>query len=132
MLLGMSDLLEVVVIMKVVWRFAVRECGVQSVMICGLLLMPMLCVASLDFLTKVIKCRQPGSNKNIDFQYIHEQSSQVLLQGVEPSSAKVVEVSCLIMWAVLELRPDSLIAPTMALVSTTVSTLKMLEPLVKL
>ena len=57
MLLGMSDLLEVVVSMKVVWRFVVRECGVQFVTTFGLLLMPMLCVASLDFLTKVINRR---------------------------------------------------------------------------
>ena len=54
MLLEMSDLLEVVVITKVVLRFVVRECGVQSVTTLGVALMPMLSVASLDFLTKVI------------------------------------------------------------------------------
>ena len=53
MLLGMSDLLEVLVTMKVVWRFVIRECGVRSVMTLGAMLMPMLCAASLDFLTKV-------------------------------------------------------------------------------
>ena len=47
MLLGMSDLLEVVVIMKVVWRFVVKECGAPSVMIFGVLLMLMLYVDSL-------------------------------------------------------------------------------------
>ena len=47
MLLGMSDLLEVVVIMKAVWRFVVKECGAQSVMMHGALLMLMLCVDNL-------------------------------------------------------------------------------------
>jgi len=107
-LLETSDLLEVVVITKVVWRFVVRECGVQSVMTFGAMLMPMLCVASLDIPTKV------------------------LLQGVGPSLGKAVAVFCLITWAALEPRPDSLTAPIMALVSTTVFTLKMLELPVKL
>ena len=56
----------------------------------------------------------------------------MLLQGVGLSLAKVVGESCLMMSVVLELRPDSLIAPIMVLVSTTVSMLKMLESLVKL
>ena len=53
MLLEMSDLLEVVVIMKAVWRFVVKECGAQSVMIFGTLLMLMLCVDSLAFPIRV-------------------------------------------------------------------------------
>ena len=53
MLLEMSDLLEVVVIMKAVWRFVVKECGAQSVMIHGTLLMLMLCVDSLAFPIRV-------------------------------------------------------------------------------
>ena len=53
MLLGMSDLLEVVVIMKVVWRFVVKECGVPSVMIFGVLLMLMLYVDSLAIPVRV-------------------------------------------------------------------------------
>ena len=56
---------------------------------------------------------------------------QVLLQGAGHSLAREVEIYCWIMWAVLELRPDSLTAPIMALVSTTVSMLKMLELLAK-
>ena len=56
----------------------------------------------------------------------------MLSQGLVPSLAKVVEISSLTMLHVLELRPDSLTAPIMALVSTTVSMLKMLELHVKL
>ena len=52
-LLEMSDLLEVVVIMKVVWRFVVKECGVPSVMIFGVLLMLMLYVDSLAIPVRV-------------------------------------------------------------------------------
>ena len=56
---------------------------------------------------------------------------QVLLQGAGHSLAREVEVYCWIMWPVLEMRPDSLTAPIMALASTTVSILKMLELLAK-
>ena len=52
---------------------------------------------------------------------------QVLLQEAGHFLAREVEIYCWIMWAVLELRPDSLTAPIMALASTTVSMLKMLE-----
>ena len=51
---------------------------------------------------------------------------QVLLQEAGHFLAREVDKYCWIMWAVLELRPDSLTAPVMALVSTTVSMLKML------
>ena len=57
---------------------------------------------------------------------------QVLLQDLGHFLAREVETYCWIMLAALELRPDSLIAPTMALASTTVSMLKMLELLANL
>ena len=57
---------------------------------------------------------------------------QVLLQESGHFLAREVEIYCWIMWAVLELRPDSLNALIVALASTTVSILKMLEFLVKL
>ena len=53
MLLGISDLLEVVVIMKAVWKSVVKECGAQSVMIYGTHLMLMLYVDSLAILIRV-------------------------------------------------------------------------------
>ena len=56
---------------------------------------------------------------------------QVLLQEAGHFLAREVDKYCWIMWAVLELRPDSLTAPIMVLASTTVSILKMLELLVK-
>ena len=57
---------------------------------------------------------------------------QVLLQEAGHFLAREVEIYSWIMWAVLELRPDSLTAPIMALASTTVPILKMLELLVKM
>ena len=59
-------------------------------------------------------------------------NAQVLLQEVRLFLVREVELYYWIMWAVLELRPGSLTAPIMALASTTVPILKMLELLVKL
>ena len=56
---------------------------------------------------------------------------QVLLQEVWHFLAREVEKYCWMMWPVMELRPDSSTAPIVALASTTVSILKMLELLVK-
>ena len=57
---------------------------------------------------------------------------QVRLQESGHILAREVEIDCWMMWAVLELRPDSLNALIMALAFTTVPILKMLELLVKL
>ena len=57
---------------------------------------------------------------------------QVLLQEAGHFLAREAEIYCWIMWAVLEMRPDSLNALIMALAFTTVPILKMLELLVKL
>ena len=57
---------------------------------------------------------------------------QVRLQESGHILAREVEIYCWIMWAVLEMRPGLLNALTMALASTTVPILKMLELLVKL
>ena len=57
---------------------------------------------------------------------------QVLLQDLGHFLAREVETYYWIMLAALELRPDSLTVPTMALASTTVSMLKMLELLANL
>ncbi len=115
--------------LRVVWRSAVAECGAQSVMIFGVLLMLMLCVDSL-----AIPVRVSYQMDNYTCICSHEMrvNVQVLLQDLGHFLAREVEIYCWTMLAVLELRPDSLTAPIMALAYTTVSMLKMLESLVNL
>ena len=125
MLLGISDLLEVSVNLKAVWRFVVKECGAQSVMMHGAHLMLMLYVDSLATLIRV-------SYYYSNFSYEVHVNMQVLLQEAGHFLAREAEIYCWMMYSVLELRPDSLNALIMALASTTVPILKMLELLVNL
>ena len=96
--------------LRVVWRSAVVECGAQFVMMDGGMLMPGSYVRSLDLLQLVaIVALLVSINDVIMFMCI----LQELLLELKLSMVKAVVISSWTMWAVLEMRPDSLIVPTM-------------------
>ena len=108
---------------KAVWKYAVLEFGVQSVITPGVTLMPMLYVDNLDTLVRVFL-------KMHIFVLLLQLIIIIMqgqLHGLRHSLAREVVIYYWTMLDAVVQRTDSLTVPTMGLVSITVLTLRTLE-----